>query len=132
MNPGAEMAFDDNGERVPVYRPPEPSPALVLLESLTELGAVIPRTAEAMTAIEDFADVQGDSRAAEALAIIIDRLPNTKAGRQMRLALRGAIATEADAAQMGITRQTLATNLDRLKKRLRIHPLVEGHQNDGP
>jgi hypothetical protein len=105
--------------QIPCYTAAMP-PALALLDSLDESGVILPRTADVVASIENAFDDIGDVRAVEVLAVIFDRLPDTKAGHLLRLALRGAIATESDAAPLGITRQGLAKNLERLKKRLRI------------
>ena len=101
------------------WHPSPQSPERQLLEALKDLGVVFPDDEKALKAIEDGFDIHGDCRAADALCAIIARLPDTKAGLQLRLALLNATATESNATKLGITRQTLAVNLERLKKRLR-------------
>ncbi len=101
------------------YAPPRPPPALALIDALNEVGAIVPRTAEVVAAIESIIDEAGDQAAATALRIILNRLPKTKHGVELRLALLGASATEADAMQAGIARQSLDKNAERIGKRLR-------------
>jgi len=69
-----EFGFDDAGERVPIQRPPAPTPALELLYGLQEAGAVIPNAAEAVEEIEKAFDMCGLSRAIEVLRLVKDEL----------------------------------------------------------
>ena len=114
------IGFSDNGEPVPVWRPPAPEPEVELLDSLEDLGCAVVNRRAALSAIERAFDAVGDRRAAEALAEIFARLGGGKRGVELRLALQGAIdgGVAEHARRLGVSRQTLHQNAATLRRRI--------------
>lgn len=109
---------------------PSDPPELALLLELTDTGAVFPDMPAAFAVVERYFDLYGDARAAEAFHRLFRNLKGKK-GREIQLALDGAwertLQEEAD--DLGVTRQTLARNVERMRtrifgKRLPTGPLV--------
>ncbi|MGA2685906.1 MAG: hypothetical protein ABSF51_12730 [Verrucomicrobiota bacterium] len=116
----AESGFGfENGERVPVTPTPTDPPELALLLELLDAGAVFPDMPAAVAVVERHFDLNGDARAAETLHRLFQNLKGKK-GREIRLALAGAWGRtlQAEADDQGVTKQTLAKNVERIRARI--------------
>lgn len=119
MSDGGEPSEFD----IALAKTPAPDTALPveveLIEALREAGCIIPDGMAVIAAIEPILDRIGDQRAADALGVVISRLKGKK-GEEIRLALIGATdaSLSQTAAKHGITKQTLFTNIQRLRRRI--------------
>jgi hypothetical protein len=104
--------------QTPAPTPSDP-PELALLLELTDAGVVFPDMPAAVAVVERHFDLYGDARAAEALHRLFQNLKGKK-GREIRLALAGAWGRtlQAEADELGITKQTLARNVERIRARI--------------
>jgi hypothetical protein len=125
----------ENGERVPIYRPPDAPAEILLLDALRQAGSHFPDEAGALRAIEAALDQAGIERAAEALGIMAARLEGTAAGIALRRVISGEDEPLRDAAERaGVSHVALWKHVQRIKKALGLTrpPLVEGIARCGP
>ena len=103
------------------YEPPLPGMTVEaeLIERLLELGITIPDPPQLTNHLQPILDKLGDRRAALILHKIFSRLKG-KRGEEIRLAIYGALGIKLKdhADRLGITKQTLWRNIQRLRKRI--------------
>lgn len=107
-----------NRERVAVARPNHAeSVEAGLLDALRDMGATFPDVPGALAAISTALDVAGDARAADALAMILARLPGGRRGAELKAALLGAIDGDgaAMAEKFGTSKQSWHQRVNRLR-----------------
>lgn len=108
---------------VAVATTPAPIPDVpleaALIEALQDAGCTIPDVPAAIAALEPLLDRAGDERAASALHVIFSRLKGKK-GEEIKIALLGTMGISLDekAKSLGITKQTLFTNIQRIRRRI--------------
>jgi hypothetical protein len=118
MNQGAATEFDVALATVAAPMP-DVSLEAALIEALQDVGCIIPDPRRAIAAIEPILDRIGDQRAADGLHAIISRLKGKK-GDEIKLALLGTMgkSLQRSANELGVSKQTLFTNIQRLRRRI--------------
>ncbi len=118
MNPDTPSEFEIALETTPAPVPDVPL-EIELIETLRDTGATIPDVSAACAVIQRAFDEVGDHRAADALRIVLSRLKGKK-GEEIKIALLGTMGKSLQecADKLGITKQTLLTNIQRLRRRI--------------
>lgn len=118
MTQDATSEYDIALARTPAPAPDVPL-ELALIEALQDAGCVIPDLQRAIAAMQPILDAIGDQRAADALHAIISRLKGKK-GEEIKLALLGTMgkSLQQSADELGVSKQTLFTNIQRLRRRI--------------
>jgi len=115
----ASLTFDDAGNPVPVYAPPEPPAEVQLLEDLLDVGVIIPDPSATLAIIGEALDQAGDQRAAEALARMAARLDGTAAGVALRRVIVGDDEPLREAAERtGTSHVAIFKQEKRIRQRL--------------
>jgi hypothetical protein len=118
---GDTAGWSDAGQRVPIVWPQDGGTIEGrLLDALREKGAQFPDEAAALATIQSALDVAGDIRAAEALAMLFDRLPGGRRGDELRAAFvgMGDESFRKTAARHGVSGVTWFKAIKRLRRRL--------------